>query len=113
MNREKPIVGQTVYIERIYRNQPREIEENKVERIGRTYFYLEGMDNPIGLKDWVYRNSNYSQFNFQVYSSKEEIDEKNEKNDFFETLRKAFDWTGKKETFSLQQLRDAVKILNL
>lgn len=39
-------VGQTVYIERGgYNRMPRRIEERVVRKVGKMYFYLEGMDD--------------------------------------------------------------------
>jgi len=116
MNENKPIeIGQILYREIGRRNQPYEIKEVKVEKIGKKYFYLEGFDSryPIDKLTLEYKDKVYSG-GFQLYRDKQDILDKNEKQKLLSKLQQYFSWTNSLASKStLDQLRQVVNILNL
>lgn len=107
-------VGQTVY--RIYTNYRKEseIREYEVSAVKRKYFYLKGCsDTPIVLENLMYESKEYSQANFRVYLSKQEILDEYEYSALHSELSSLFSRFTSKTNFTLKQLRDAARILGL
>ena len=108
-------VGQTLYREIEKRNSPVIIQEVTVGKIGKKYFYLNGFGlekYPVDKETLRYTDKTYTQNNFILYRTKEEIDEKNEKIRLTNILSKHFD-RGNKSTHSLKELQKVVEILGL
>lgn len=106
-------VGQILYLERSNRNAPSEIEEVTVQRIGKKYFYLNGWEEryPIGKENLLYESKEYSQHNFQLYRTKQEILDRKERANLISKLKAHFDWHGNSSKNTLEQLRSAVDVL--
>jgi hypothetical protein len=113
----KPIeVGQILYREVFKRNQPTEIEDVTVERIGKKYFYLEGNWSekyPFDKETLQYSDKVYSQSNIQLYRTKQEILDRREFYELQIILRKHFDWSVNSNKNTLDQLRQVAEILGL
>lgn len=106
--------GQVLYKETYGRYITTRIETVTVSKIGRKYFYLlEDDSHPINKETLKYEDKNYSQHDFQLYRTEKEILDRREKSELFESLRKAFDWSSKSTNYTLEQLREVFKILNL
>ena len=108
-------VGQVLYREKFNRNEPSEIVEVTVGKVGKKYFYLTGREEryPVDKETLQYTDKNYSQSNFQLYRDKQEILDRREKDRLTDVLYKHFHWSGNKHKNTLEQLRKAVEILGL
>lgn len=108
-------VGQVLYREKSIRNQPSEIREVTVGKVGKKYFYLTCMGEkyPINIKTLEYIDKRYNQFNFKLYGSKQEILDIKETNVLFYKLQQHFSWVGNSRKNTLEQLRQAVEVLGL
>lgn len=101
--------GQTVY-----RNfGAKDVKSYLVTKVGNKYFYLDNDFHnryPISLEDLMYRNKDYSQWNFRVYLDKQEIlDEKEHKALFTDIKDSGFDYY-QPDRYTLEQLR-AIKAI--
>jgi hypothetical protein len=111
---EKQIfVGQILYREICNRYSPTQIKAYTVSKIGKKYFYLVENAYPINIKNLMYEDKTYSQANFRLYRTEQEILDRIEKSNLFEKIRKGFDWSTNTSNFTLEQLRNASKILDL
>lgn len=113
---EKKIeVGQILYKVNNNRYKNNEIEEVKVEKIGKKYFHLHGHCGryPVDKYTLRYTDKHYSQSYFQLYHSKQEILDDMEKSALLNLLYNHFSWSGKSRENTLEQLRGVVEILNL
>lgn len=108
-------IGQILYREKSNRNSLFEIEEFEVSKIGKKYFYLKGLGErfPIRKETLTYECKNYTQHNFKLYKTKQEILDNREKYNLINKLRKHLDWTGDHKNNSLDQLRAAATALCL
>jgi hypothetical protein len=108
-------VGQVLYREHSHRNTPTEIEEVVVSKIGKKYFYLTGWEEryPINKESLKYDDKIYSQNSFQLYRDKQEILDRKEKSKWLDALQKHFNWSGNGSRNTLEQLREAAKVLGL
>lgn len=108
-------VGQVLYREKSIRNEPSEIVEVTVGKVGKKYFYLNGWEEqyPVDKETLQYTDKNYSQSNFQLYRDKQEILDRREKERLTNILYKHFHWSGDKRKNTLEQLRKAVEVLGL
>lgn len=109
------VIGQKLYREDSRRNAPVEIVEETVSKVGKKYFYLTGWEEryPISKENLKYEDKNYTQNNFQLYASKEEILDRREKNRLVNLLKKHFSWSTSGADNTLEQLRQVVEILNI
>ncbi len=90
------------------------IREYAVSKVGQKYFYLTGEKRyTIDKKTLKYTDKIYSQLNFQLYRTKEEIEEKNEKTELFDEIKKYFDWRKGLGGATLAQLRTIAGILGI
>jgi hypothetical protein len=114
-NPEPISVGQVLYREKRIRNQPSEIEEVTVGKVGKKYFYLTGWQEkyPINKETLEYKGNNYSHNNFQLYRDKQEILDRKEKSSLRNKLQKHFNWSGNGSGNTLEQLRKAAEILGI
>lgn len=103
-------IGQKVYLEptnaNSYRN--REIVETYITKIGRKYIELEGYYNKFSIED-LCDVSAYSP-SWKLYFSKQEIEDKNERNKILDTLHGIFSTYGVNK-LSLNQLRAVLDIV--
>ena len=108
-------VGQVLYREKQRRNEPSEIEEVTVGKIGKKYFYLTIWEEryPVDKETLQYTDKNYSQNNFQLYRDKQEILDRKERGRLTDILYKHFHWSGNKHKNTLEQLKKAVEVLGL
>lgn len=114
MEQEKIISSNTLFVGQIlYLDNKTEIKEVSVRSIGRKYFYLNGWEAsyPIGKENLRYESKNYSQHNFQLYRTKQEILARKEKTKLIDRLRRHFDWSGTSSENTLEQLREAANVL--
>lgn len=108
-------VGQVLYREKSIRNGPSEIQEVTVSKIGKKYFYLTGAGEqfPINIKTLEFTDKIYSQFNFKLYRSKQEILDIKEKSVLRYKLQQHFNLFGNCSKNTLEQLRQAVEVLGI
>ena len=108
-------VGQVLYREKSTRNEPSEIVEVTVGKVGKKYFYLTGLEEryPVDKETLKYTDKNYSQSNFQLYRDKQEILDRKDKERLTDVLYKHFHWSGNKHKNTLEQLKKAVEVLGL
>src|SRR3990167_9013465 len=111
-----PIVaGRVLFRHKYKKNSPPEIEEVVVSKVGKKYFYLKGWEEryPIGKENLLYQSKEYSQNNFQLYRTRQEILDLLERSKLLEILCKHFQWSGNSVNITLDQLRSAVEVLGL
>jgi hypothetical protein len=108
-------VGQVLYREKLIRNNPSEVIEVTVGKVGRKYFYLTGWEQryPINKETLRYEDKNYSQSSFRLYRDKQEIFDLREKDRLLSELQNHFSWSGKGGKNTLLQLRQAAEVLDL
>lgn len=107
-------VGMKLYREIVRRDSQTEIKEYTVSKIGKRYFYLEENDRyPIGKETMKYEDRVYCHSSFQLYLKKQEILNNREIGVLFDKIRKAFDLPYNRSNYTLEQLREASKILGL
>lgn len=108
-------VGQVLYREIYNRSKPIEIIEYTVSRVGRKYFYLNGLNEryPVSKDTLRYVDKQYLQSSFQLYMDKQEILDRIERSNLYDKLKDHFSWSGNSKNNTLQQLREAVKILEI
>jgi hypothetical protein len=100
-------VGQIVFREFHHRGQPVEIKPYTVTKVGKKYFYLNNDDRyPIGKDDLMHRDKMYTQSNFQVYRTEQEITERQEKAELIQKI-KSFcdDCKGEIKHCTLEQIK--------
>jgi len=105
---EKLKVGQTLY--EVVRN---EIIEREIKVIGRKYFYIEqncGNAN-FSIESLKYTCKDYSQYNRQLYISKQELEDKEEKRKLIFKIEKVFNSFNSASQLSLEQARAIDKII--
>ena len=106
------IVGQILYREKSYINEPTKIEEVTVGKIGKKYFYLTGLEEryPIDKETLRYTDKVYIQNGFQLYLDKQKIIDKNEAATLYTNIQKVFrDYSDNRLT--IEQLRNISDIL--
>ncbi len=116
MTTSEPVfVGQALYREMFNgRDKSEGIRAYTVSKIGRKYFYLAECDQfPISKENLKYEDKVYSQASFQLYKTKQEILDRQEKDKLFEKIRKNFDWSVMIKNYTLEQLREVVRILSI
>ena len=106
-------VGQILYREKSYRNEPTKIEEVIVGKTGKKYFYLTGWEEryPIDKETLRYTDKVYSQNGFQLYRDKQQILDKNETANLYTNIQKVFRDYSNNNRLTLEQLRNISDIL--
>lgn len=106
-------IGTILFREYEHRGFPTQIKEYTVSKIGNKYFYVkENSAWKFDIKTLKYSNKEYSQHNVQLYWTKEEILDRQERGRLLEALRKHFDYFHNNEN-TLDELRQVFKILGL
>jgi ribosome-associated translation inhibitor RaiA len=101
-------VGQTVYLEPVSDARSKEIIETKVVKIGRKYFKVENKRSKFDIGEMRDISDYGYGSNWKVYLSKQEIEDKNEKNSIYRSMRELFSYGC--NDLSLEQLRQMQKI---
>lgn len=105
------VVGMKLYAEKRYRNNTPEIVEYIVSKIGNKYFEVEGHSwYKFQISTLCYVDKNYSQNNKQLYKSREEIEEKNERQQLLFKIKDFFTFSG--NLLSLDQLKRIKEIIS-
>ena len=107
-------VGNVLYYEKVQRNVDTPIYELTVSKVGKKYFYTSQLGDrwPSDKKTLKYSNKSYSQFDIQLYRSKQEILDKRELAELKNLLYMTFRLIGARN-FTLDQLRAAADALGL
>lgn len=106
-------IGSKLYRPVHSRNQPTEIREYTVSKIGKKYLYVaENNRYQINKETLRFEDKVYSQSSFQLYTSKEEIEEKEELNWLYNKVQKHFSHYSPRVT-TLEQLRQIIEILGI
>lgn len=106
-------VGQTLYKEVHFRNDAPFIKQVKITSIGRKYFYVDSDErHPIEITSLKYTSKNYSQHNFTLKLTENEILECWESNKLYNKIRLLFQ-AYKNPNLTLDQLKQIDKIIEL
>lgn len=103
-------IGQVLYRERTGKYANGEITEHTVTKIDRKYFECTCLNNKINVSDLMYENKMYSQDNYRLYITKQEIFDKNELSILYAAIQSSFSHYSNKK-FTLDELRKVSKIL--
>jgi len=109
----KPVVGETIYSLNIgnsfsaSRGETQELTPMIVEKVGRKYFTLGGMQ--FHLDNWR-EKTEYCQ-NHELYETEQEWINKKESDNIFSFLRNKFDYCRGATNLSLEQLRGIKSII--
>lgn len=109
MNPHNLKVGQEVFSE-----NKEGIHSHRITSIGKKYFYITGSSPKANysLETLKYENKNFTQFNKQLYLSKQEIEDKNELYENTVKIANYFDiW--RRKPITLDQTRQICKILEI
>ena len=107
-------VGQVLFREANRRGESPVITEHTVTKVGRKYFDCTDIGGKILIKTLRHGNSFYSQFNFQMYRTMEEILDINEEISLYSDIRKVFStYYNPKNKLSLAQLRNISGIIGI
>jgi len=104
-------VGQVLFREANRRGEV--ITEHTVTKVGRKYFDCTDIRHKITIETLRYENSVYSQFNFQMYRTMEEILDKNEEISLYSAIQKVFSAYHPSNKLSLAQLRNISGIIGI
>lgn len=116
-NSAKPIlptvfVGQVLFREVSSRYTEGYITEHKVTKIGKKYFECEGLGDKITIATLRHENKGFSQVNYQLYRTKQEILDRNELNKLYNNIQKTFShYNNHSKNFTLEQLRKVADIV--
>ena len=114
MKKEDLSVGVKLYEEEFRRGAEATIAERTVTKIGNKLFEVDNDDrNKFNISTLEYVNKEYSQYKRQLYLSEQEILDRRERGIRIQKLRRAFDWGSSQSEYTLEQLREASKILNI
>lgn len=106
-------LGQVLYRERSNRySKEIEITEHTVTKIGRKYFEATGLNDKINIENLTYESKMYSQHNYKLYLSKQEILDKNEANELYNKIQHLFSHYSNR-SFTLEDLRSVAKIVGV
>ena len=103
-------VGQVLYRERTSRHSPTEITEHTVTKIGRKYFEATGLNDKINISNLKYESPMYSQHNYQLYLSKQQILDRQEMNSLYNKIQNLFSHYSNRK-FTLDELRKVAEIV--
>jgi hypothetical protein len=109
--RENLKIGQKLY-QNAYSKAGANIVEYEIESIGKKYIYLKNASRyPINKNNLMYESKNYSGNKFQLYLTREEIIEENDRRKYLDILKRYFN--NYSNTNTLDELRQASEILKL
>ena len=103
-------IGQVLYRERTGRYANGEITEHTVTKIGRKYFECTNLNDKINLTTLIHENKIYSQSEYKLYKTKNEIFDKNELSILYAAIQRSFSHYSNKK-FTLDELRKVSEIL--
>lgn len=112
MTEKDLFIGMKLYREVTHRSFPTEIKEYTVKKIARKYFYLNEIDNEINIETFKYQDKVYSQSSFQLYRTKEEIEDRHERDRLWSMLYKHFSGYNRSVN-TVEQLRKVCNILEI
>lgn len=109
MSRKDLHIGQV-----LYRETKEGIVEEIVVTIGKKYFTTDGSPraDKILIDDLTHHVKNYTQWNYTLYLTKEEILAKNERYELYEKIRKYFNSYSPLKEHTLTQLRQVNDIID-
>jgi hypothetical protein len=111
MSSEEIKIGDTLYRPPYKHN--RLIEKFTVTSIGRKYFYCNYQkETPFDKTTLAFEDKTYSQFNFRLYRSEQEILDERDANEIYDKLRKAFSYY-RNPNYSLEELKHIQSFLNI
>ena len=105
-------VGQVLYRERTGRYSTGEITEHTVTKIGRKYFECTDLNDKINVSNLNYESKMYSQNNYRLYRTKQEILDKNELSRLYSKIQHSFSHYSNQK-FSLEDLRKVAQIIGV
>jgi hypothetical protein len=112
----KLTVGQTVCVKCMGYNRrgKNDLEDAVISKIGKKYFELDGWVGVRFFIDTLIQDGKQYSPSFKVYLNKQEILDELEKGKLYDTIkRQYFSTFSNSNKFSLQQLRDVAKVLNI
>jgi len=104
-------VGQILFKEVSTRDTERRITEHTVTKVGNKYFECTDLRDKITISNLKHEDKVYSQHNYQMYKSKEEILEKNELIELYNSIKTAFSHYTHDQKFTLEQLRKITDVV--
>lgn len=110
-NDKKPNLPAIVVGQILYRELKTSIKEYTVTKVGRKYLECANLEDKISIDTLKYENKNYSQSNYQMYRSKQEILDKNEMNSLFSKIKHSFSDYTHNGKFTIEQLRQIADIV--
>lgn len=92
---------------------PTEIKEVTISKIGKKYFYLEDdyRQKGVNIQTLKYDDPVYTQSSFQLYRTREEIEERHERDQLYRKVQKHFSHFSNTK-LSLEQLKAIDNIIN-
>ena len=106
----KVFVGQILFRE-INTRYKKEITEHTVTKVGKKYFECSDLRHKITISNLKHEYNVYSQNNYQMYRSKQEILDKNEMNSLFQKIKQSFSDYNHNANFTIEQLRNIANII--
>jgi len=104
-------VGQVLFREVSSRYTERHITEHTVTKVGKKYFECTDLRDKITISNLMHENKVYSQSNYQMYRTKQEILDKNEMSKLYNTIQKSFSHYTNSSKYTLEQLRQIADIV--
>ena len=103
-------VGQVLFKEVTSRYSDTYISEHTVIKVGKKYFECEGLRDKFNITNLTHEDKMYSQRNYKLYRSKQEIHDKNEFVDLMHKIQNTFSHYNHNKDFTLEQLRQIADI---
>jgi len=104
-------VGQTLYYEYLIKGK-KEIRELVVSKIGSKYFDCYKTMDRFNLSDLRHEVKDYQQWNYQLYTSKQELLDEWEKEELSCKIKRYFGFSSK-NTLTIDQLKLIANIIDL
>jgi hypothetical protein len=110
----KITVGQVLYKENTFKGEIT-IDEVTVAKVGKKYLYLEGYLGrfPVDIETLEHINKEFSQSNFQLYTDKQQVLDKIERNALWSKVGRYLYGRDNFKEVSLEQLRQIAEILKI
>lgn len=107
---QKVFVGQVLFKEVTSRHTGTYISEHTVTKVGKKYFECDGLRDKFNINNLTHEDKDYSQRNYKLYRSKQEIQDENEFADLMAKIQNAFSHYNYNKDFTLEQLRQIADI---
>ncbi len=113
-NKENLFIGQKLYGQKSDQRGgvKGDIFTFTVSKISKIYFEVEETRDRFRIDTLRYENPEYSQFNYGLYFSKQEIMDKQEGQKLYSEIKNAFSSYQSEGVFSLPVLREIKKLIN-